>query len=234
MTTDGKTSIHDAAEKGDVAGLKALLSQDPSLISNTEDHGWTPLHMAAKAGEMDTATLLLEHGADPSAADVKGWTPLHWAAAGGRPRMVRLLLSRGAQATATSITGMTPADVARQAVNDISNSPLGSLMTTNDYHEVLSILRSGGASKCFIVTAACGTEWAPDVMRLRQFRDRVLLVTWWGRFLVRFYETTSPPLARMISRSKRARATVRYLVVCPCRWVADVILRDRKENERDL
>ena len=44
----------------------------------------TPLHEAAKHGQVSTATLLMNSGAKLDAADESGDTPVHWAARYGR------------------------------------------------------------------------------------------------------------------------------------------------------
>ena len=39
--------IHDAARKGDVKKVQALLQSDAKLVNDTDSRGDTPLHMAA-------------------------------------------------------------------------------------------------------------------------------------------------------------------------------------------
>lgn len=78
-----------------------------------------------------------------------------------------------------------------------------------------------GTGKCFIATAACGTDQAEDVVKLREFRDAVLRGTNLGRAFVAIYETISPPIARLVARSEWARWLVRSLVIHPLRVLAE-------------
>ena len=58
----------------------------------------TPLHRFAQGGDLENATIFLDHGADLHARDEDICsTPLGWAAKFGRLAMVELLLKRGAQ-----------------------------------------------------------------------------------------------------------------------------------------
>ena len=53
--------------------------------------------MAATSGSVETATLLLDKGADPNSKEAgSGQTPLSFAAAFDRPEVIKLLASRGA------------------------------------------------------------------------------------------------------------------------------------------
>ncbi len=58
----------------------------------------TPLHHFAQYGDIDGATLYLDHGADLHTRDEERCsTPLAWAAMSGQHRMVEFLLKRGAR-----------------------------------------------------------------------------------------------------------------------------------------
>ena len=87
---------------------------------NTSDHyGWTPLHEASNAGNLDMLQLLLQHPAIK--IDTTGtfnvaeqqFTPLHDAAENGHLHACKLLVQAGADSTKTTVHGFRPTDLAR-------------------------------------------------------------------------------------------------------------------------
>ncbi|KAJ6591150.1 ankyrin repeat-containing domain protein [Mycena vulgaris] len=89
--------LHDAAASKPHIVRKIL--SPPHSITPT-GYGYfseTPLHIAASAGNIETATLLLKAGADPSARwDDDGYQALHLAARNNDLAMIALLLDHGA------------------------------------------------------------------------------------------------------------------------------------------
>jgi ankyrin repeat protein len=73
--------IHDAAKTGDLVRVKALLKDNPELVSSRDGPDDTPLHVAAQQGHKDVAELLLAKKAEVNARDKHGDTPLHVASA---------------------------------------------------------------------------------------------------------------------------------------------------------
>lgn len=71
---------------------------------------------------------------------------------------------------------------------------------------------AGQKGNCFIATAAYGSYDDFDVWVLRKFRDRVLLKSGAGRWFVRTYYRTSPPLAHFIAGHDALRAVVRIML----------------------
>jgi ankyrin repeat protein len=59
--------IHDAARKGDMKKLKALLQSDPKLVEAKDNIGDTPLHVAALHGQLEAVQALVDAGADVNA-----------------------------------------------------------------------------------------------------------------------------------------------------------------------
>jgi hypothetical protein len=74
----------------------------------------TPLHLAARDGDIEAARRLLAGGADIDARANGAHTPLMAAAAYGELEMVRFLLARGADPTLKDEDGRTAAERARQ------------------------------------------------------------------------------------------------------------------------
>jgi ankyrin repeat protein len=85
ITLNLTNEIHDAAESGDLAKVKALVKEHPDLVFSRDSDGATPLHLAADKGRRDVAELLLANKADVNARDtLLGFSPLHSAAVNGQ------------------------------------------------------------------------------------------------------------------------------------------------------
>ena len=95
VSVDGQ--LFDAAKRGDVGRLKALLDEHPDrLHARAKPYSFTLLHTAAQAGHLPVVELLLQRGLDPNAREKGDDTyPMHWAAAGGHLDIVRRLADAG-------------------------------------------------------------------------------------------------------------------------------------------
>lgn len=106
--------LRRAAEKGDLATLERLLDSDPLLATRTDTDGYTALHRACYADQIDAARLLLDRGPpgqlERPTAD--GWRPLHSACKWGSLSCARLLMERGASVNAPSHGALTPLHLA--------------------------------------------------------------------------------------------------------------------------
>nr|CAH7738336.1 unnamed protein product [Callosobruchus chinensis] len=82
----GKTALHYCTTS--TSGVRSAQAADllvmaaPELIEGRDDDGFTPLHLAVIAGNMQLVTFLLANGADVNAVDNEEHTVVHWAAAG--------------------------------------------------------------------------------------------------------------------------------------------------------
>jgi hypothetical protein len=97
-------------------------------------------------------------------------------------------------------------------------------LTTVGVDEVAeaSSAEGGSGGGCFIATAAYGSYFEQHVKILRQVRDDILLPSAIGRFFVKTYYRTSPPIADFIADHDSLRAMVRWSLapVVGLSWVA--------------
>ena len=120
--------IHEAAEADDVGRIQALLATNSALVHLPGQDELTPLHVAARAGKLKAAAVLLEHGADVNAADVHGCSPLHSAVYGQHTGVAEFLLGHGTNVNAARDDGTTPL---YYAAGD-GNTNLVALLLKND------------------------------------------------------------------------------------------------------
>lgn len=98
LVAEGHTvPLHAAilADELNVAEVLLAGGADVNLASKTEDLG-TALHLAARLGEHEKMTFLLEHGANPNVIDRLGYTPAHIAARSGLTHILETLAKYGA------------------------------------------------------------------------------------------------------------------------------------------
>jgi ankyrin repeat protein len=108
--------VFDAAAFGRIGRLAELLDGDPGLVAARSPDGFTPLHLAAFFGQLESTRLLLERDApvDAVADNEMRVTPLHSATAGGHEDVARLLIKAGADVNARQRHGYTPLHGAAQ------------------------------------------------------------------------------------------------------------------------
>ncbi len=118
---DGFTALHLAAFFGEEDAAKLLVERGAQvdLVARNANIHVTPLHSAAAGSRSGIVKLLLEHGADPNAAQDGGFTPLHSAAQNGDRESAEALLEAGAEPSLANDDGKTPADLADDKTRDL-------------------------------------------------------------------------------------------------------------------
>lgn len=150
-TNDRTTETFDAAAQNDVARLKKLLDERPFLATTVLPNGWTPLHMATRWNAFQSASLLLEKGADINARDASAASPLHRAMQGEKVtpetrKLIEFLVGKGADINARS-------DVEPFAApgngwkNRLDDTPLNRAIVLGDAELVKLFLQKGANLK---------------------------------------------------------------------------------------
>jgi ankyrin repeat protein len=126
LAADKELSVFEAAALGRTDRVRELLDADPSLANAFGDDGFHALGLACFFGHVDSARLLLEHGADVNALSRNEYVQtaaIHAASASKengtdeatRYELVQLVLDHGADPELTQGGGeFTAMDAARQ------------------------------------------------------------------------------------------------------------------------
>ncbi len=97
---DGLTALHWAALNNELDITQVLLYAGATVKPVTRVGGYTPLHLASRAGHDVIVRALLEAGADPDEYTTTGVTALHFAAEADAAEAVRALSEHGADVNA--------------------------------------------------------------------------------------------------------------------------------------
>ncbi|SFE72796.1 Ankyrin repeat-containing protein [Paenibacillus catalpae] len=108
------SDLFQAAQSGDAAKVKEMISAHPQLANTENQDGLTPLGYAAHFGHAEVVREMLELGADVNAVShsrvsfIPSNTALHAAIAGERSlEVIKLLLAHGADTTILDSNGHT-------------------------------------------------------------------------------------------------------------------------------
>ena len=124
ITADGETPLMMAVFKGQTALALTLLEKG----ADVNQPGWTPLHYAATAGNVQLIKVLVEKHAYIDAESPNKTTPLMMAAHYGTPGAVKLLLEEGADVSLKNALGLSAIDFAQQAKRQDSVDIIGAFI----------------------------------------------------------------------------------------------------------
>uniref|UniRef100_A0A4W5Q856 GIT ArfGAP 1 n=1 Tax=Hucho hucho TaxID=62062 RepID=A0A4W5Q856_9TELE len=91
-TKDLSKQLHSSVRTGSLETCLRLLSLGAQANFFHPEKGTTPLHVAAKAGQVLQAELLVVYGADPGALDINGRTPMDYARQAGQGELAERLV----------------------------------------------------------------------------------------------------------------------------------------------
>jgi prolyl 4-hydroxylase len=93
-----RTLPHSLAGDGKIVQLRELFEKNERIVHLPDDHGWTPLHEAARGGHILIVEYLLQKGAALNGQTLAGGTPIYYAAKylGKESDMYQFLKSLGA------------------------------------------------------------------------------------------------------------------------------------------
>lgn len=116
----GKTALHCAVVEKHKPMFDFLLAHKATNPTLSDANLETPLHAAAKQGNLSFLNALIARGADLDARDKLGNTPLHIACGSGETAAAAALLAAGAQRDIKNANGFTPYTYQFSAVNALS------------------------------------------------------------------------------------------------------------------
>lgn len=89
-------SLHDLAVHGDVQGLEEGLRRNPDVdLNESDEYGYTPLHLASDRGHTEFVKALLARGADKTVKDPDDYTAAELAQIAEHEDVVALLQAEG-------------------------------------------------------------------------------------------------------------------------------------------
>ncbi|MCW3160194.1 ankyrin repeat domain-containing protein [Chryseobacterium oryctis] len=100
-------SIYDVARSGTVAEVKELMKQNPDIINQTNEHGFSPLILACYRGNSDVAKFLMDNVKDINYKSQEG-TALAGLSVKYNKELVEYILKKNANPNIEDATGATP------------------------------------------------------------------------------------------------------------------------------
>jgi ankyrin repeat protein len=100
-------SIFDIARSGTVSEVKELMKQNPDIINQTNESGFSPLILACYKGNAEVAEFLIDHVKDVNYKSQEG-TALAGLSVKYNKVLVEHLLKKNADPNIADVTGSTP------------------------------------------------------------------------------------------------------------------------------
>ncbi len=100
-------SIYDIARSGTVAEVKELMKQNPDIINQINENGFSPLILACYRGNTEVAKYLIDHVKDVNYKSRQG-TALSGLSVKYNKDLVTYLLNKNADPNIADETGSTP------------------------------------------------------------------------------------------------------------------------------
>jgi ankyrin repeat protein len=100
-------SIFDVARSGTVSEVKELMKQNPDIINQTNESGFSPLILACYKGNIEVADFLIDNVKDVNYKSQEG-TALAGLSVKYNKNLVEHLLNKNANPNITDATGSTP------------------------------------------------------------------------------------------------------------------------------
>ncbi|ROI01177.1 ankyrin repeat domain-containing protein [Chryseobacterium sp. G0240] len=108
LFAQGQTkSIFDIARQGTVDEVKALMKQNPDIINQPNENGFTPLILACYRGNTEVAKFLIDHVKDVNYQSKEG-TALAGLSVKYNKELIESLLKKNADPNIADATGYTP------------------------------------------------------------------------------------------------------------------------------
>jgi ankyrin repeat protein len=195
MRAAAPSPVADAAQRGDAAGVQALLKGGED-VNAAQGDGMTALHWTALNGDLKTLNVLLIAGAVTEPLTRVGrYTPLHLASSRGHATVIARLLEAGSKPGAVTETGVQPLHLAAQAGNPdavkflldrgasvnardtvYGRTPLVFATSANRL-DAMKVLLAKGADLKAATTVVDFRERSAADTQSRQARDRIVSAT---------------------------------------------------------
>lgn len=107
MAQEKAKSIFDVARTGTVAEVKDLMKQNPDIINQTNENGFSPLILACYKGNVEVAEFLMDHVKDVNYKSQEG-TALAGLSVKYNKTLADHLLRKNADPNIADATGTTP------------------------------------------------------------------------------------------------------------------------------